>query len=145
MFYPPRLLAALLVSPSWAHDLLSGLHLLLREFDAAFPGALYGALTWMLNSFAFAWLHLEVVAPVFMFLPLTVFCVVRAARTHSWSWSAGAAVALGALLCAGHLPFMGITFLIASVYAVCLGIAAARRHLARQDIRTAALELLRPW
>ena len=154
MFYPPRLLAALLVSPSWAHDLLSVLHLLfggwfmyllLREFDAEFPGAVYGALTWMLNSFAFAWLHLEVVAPVITFLPLTVFCVVRAARTHSWSWSAGAAVSLGGSLCAGHLPFMGITFLVSGVYAVWLGITAARHHLAGRDVQTAALEFLRPW
>jgi hypothetical protein len=40
---------------------------------------------------------------------------------------------------------MGVTFLVPGVYAVCLGMAAARRHLARRDIRTAALELLRPW
>src|SRR5450759_1190993 len=153
MFYPPRVLTALLVSPSWAHDLLSVMHvllagwfmyLLLTEYGALFPGAVFGALAWMLNSFTFAWLHLEVVAPVFAFLPLTVLCVHRAAHTRSWAWTAGASVLMGVLLCAGHLPFMGVTFLVPAVYGAGLGLRSAGRLLAAREVRSAALEMLRP-
>lgn len=153
MLYPPRVLAALFLSPSWAHDLLSLMHvllggwfmyLLLTEFGALFPGAVFAALAWMLNSFTFAWLHLEVVAPVFTFLPLAVFCVLRASRTRSWGWTAITSVIFGVLLSAGHLPFMGVTLMVPAVYAASLGLLSARRLQRARDGHAAMLEMLRP-
>jgi len=154
MFYPPRFLAALFFSPSLAHDLLSVFHLLLgglsmylllRDFGAGFVGAIYAALAWMLNTFSLAWLHLEVVAPVFTFLPLTIFCIHRAAILHSWRWTVISCVTLGVLLTAGHLPFMGVTFLTAASYAMWLGLREYLRRIKSGDSFIASsIELLRP-
>jgi len=72
VLYPPHLATALLVSPDWAHDLFSLLHvalaglstyLLMREFGTGLPGRLLAAVAWMFASFNMAWLHVEVVAP----------------------------------------------------------------------------------
>ncbi len=134
--YPPRLLLTLLFSPSWTHDLLSILHVLgaglamhhlLRGFGWGARGSLFAAVTWMFSSFNISWLQLEVVAPVFLFLPLNLLVVRIALRRESPGACLLAAAVLASCLVAGHLPFMGITCLVAIAYAgVASTIRAAR-------------------
>jgi Bacterial membrane protein YfhO len=147
VLYPPRILTALVLPPSWAHDVLSIFHvlaaglcmfLLLREFGSGIAGALLAAVSWMFSSFNLAWLHLEVVAPVFVFLPLALLCVRRAVVYRSWSMTGVSVCVLGVLLVSGHLPFMGLTFLVAALYALSLTVPVAVAHLRAADGRAAA-------
>jgi hypothetical protein len=99
----------------------------------------------MFSTYSLAWLHLEVVAPVFAFLPLTIYCVHQAARLHSWRWSVICSLSLGVLLSAGHLPFMGVTFLTAASYSMWLGSQETLRRLKSGDsFNASAIELIRP-
>ena len=129
VLYPPRLIASLLLPPSWVHDALAVLHVLLagffmfrllREYGSGAAGALLSAVAWMFGSYTLAWLHLEVVAPVFPGLPLGVWAVHVACRTGSWARLALAATVLGLLLTSGHLPFMGLTIAVPIAYGIAL-------------------------
>jgi hypothetical protein len=135
VIYPPQFLANLFLPPDWAHDIISFIHvfasglfmyLLLREFRAGFAGALFSAVAWMFSSFNLAWLHLEVVAPISMFLPLSVWLVARAFRHSSWACSLGATAALGTVFVSGHLLFCGLVYGIAIAYALILAIGGCR-------------------
>lgn len=129
VFYPPNLVATVLAPPDVAHSAVSVFHvffsgffmyLLMREWGVGTPGALVSAVAWMLSSFNMAWLHLEVVAPMAMWLPLALLLVSRAVRGDSWRAALGAAVALSCLLISGHLLFGGLIYGVAVVYATGL-------------------------
>ena len=150
--YPPRLLTALTLPPGWAHDVFSVLHvllsgvvmyLLLKEFGVGMAGALLAAVAWMFSTFNLAWLHFEVVAPVSVFLPLSLLCVRRAVRTSSWGATTVAGLVLGLALVSGHLLILWVVYLVAVAYAAAL---AARRVFttpALSDRRRAGYELAR--
>jgi hypothetical protein len=130
VLYPPNLIAALTVSPDVAHDAVSVFHvffsglfmyLLLREWQIGRPGALFSAVAWMLSSFNMAWLHLEVVAPMAMWLPLSLFLVSRAlGRDEPPLAAVAAAAGLACLLVSGHLLFAGVVYGVAVLYAAGL-------------------------
>lgn len=129
VLYPPRLVASLLLPPSWVHDALAVLHvlfagvftfLLLREYGSGAAGALLSAVAWMFGSYTLAWLQLEVVAPVFVGLPLGVWAVHRACATGTWARLLLATTVLGVSLTSGHLPFMGLTSAVAITYGLAL-------------------------
>jgi hypothetical protein len=142
VLYPPRLLAALLLSPSGAHDLLSAFHvfgaglamfLLCRQLRIGTEACLLGATSWMFASFNLAWLHLEVVAPVTVLLPLSLLLVRRAVVAPGAGNVLGAAVVLGTTLVSGHLLFMAAVWAVAISYGVaCLAGAAFRAERARR-------------
>ena len=147
VLYPPRLMTALVLSPSWAHDVLSVFHvlaagvfmfLLLRDLGTGIAGALLAGVSWMFSSFNLAWLHLEVVAPVFVFLPLALICVRRAVLNRSWAMTGVSVCVLGVTLVSGHLPFMGLTFLVPVVYALVLTVQITVGHLRAAESRAAA-------
>ena len=147
ILYPPRLLFSLLLPPSWSHDLLSILHVfgaglamyfLLRDFGSGSGGAVFGAVTWMFSGFNLAWLQLEVVAPVFLFLPLNLLGVRNALCRESLAACFAASAILASCLVAGHLPFMGITCLPAIAYAACLAGTRAVRSARAADWRACA-------
>ncbi|MGH2768310.1 MAG: hypothetical protein ACRDIF_05055, partial [Actinomycetota bacterium] len=152
VIYPPRFFSALALSPSWAHDLFSVLHvalsalfmfLMAKELGTGFAGATLAAVAWMFAAFNLAWLQLEVVVPVFVFLPASCLFVHRAARRRSWKTTAAAVLVLGMLLVSGHLPFVGFTYLVAVSYAACLSIRVALRSRGSTGRRAAGKELLR--
>jgi hypothetical protein len=129
VLYPPRLLTALTVSPSLAHDLFSMLHVFLsglamfafmKELRAGMAGALLAAVAWMFASFNLAWLHLEVVTPMSLFLPLTLLLVHRSFRLGSWPWTVFAGLGLGLTLLSGHLILLGLVYMVALAYAAAL-------------------------
>jgi hypothetical protein len=133
VLYPPNLVAALLVPPDVAHSAVSVFHvffsglfmyLLMREWRIGPPGALVSGVAWMLSSFNMAWLHLEVVAPMAMWLPVSLYLVSRAVRRDEWLATMAAGAALSCVLISGHLLFGGLVYGVAVVYAV--GLTAGR-------------------
>jgi hypothetical protein len=129
VLYPPKLLTAALVSPSWAHDLLSILHvvlagvgmwLLLRELGYSWAPALLGGVAWMFCPFNMSWLQLEVVAPSAAWLPVSCFLIHRAITRSSWRWTLAAAAALACALVSGHLLFMALVYAVALFYGITL-------------------------
>ena len=134
ILYPPNLLAALVAPPDIAHSAVSVFHvffsglfmyLLMRDWRIGTPGALVSAVAWMLSSFNMAWLHLEVVAPMSLGLPLSLFLVSRAVRRDEWHAAIAAGVALSCVLISGHLLFGGLVYGVALVYAVGLTMGRA--------------------
>lgn len=136
VLYPPRLLVSLLLPLGWAHDALSILHvlmaavgmwLLLREFGLGALASLLGSVAWMFCPFNAAWLHLEVVAPVAAWLPLSLWLTYRAVARESWRASAAAVAALACALVSGHLLFMGLVYGVCLAFAGMLSLAAIGR------------------
>ena len=153
LLYLPHLLAALVLPIDRAHDLVSVLHvllagifmyLLLRAWDCDYPGALFGAVAWMFAPFNMAWLHLEVVAPVAVWLPLSLLLIARAFHRESWPATVGAALALAGALVSGHLLFCGLVYAVAVMYAggVAAHIVVCGRPGAASGWTSALLRLL---
>jgi hypothetical protein len=139
VLYPPRLLTALTLSPSWAHDVFSMLHvflsgvfmyLLLRELQCGFAGAMLAAVAWMFGSFNISWLHLEIVTPLSVFLPLGLLLVSRAFRLESIGWTFAAGFSLSLAIASGHLILLGVVCLAITLWGAGLAITASvqRRH-----------------
>jgi hypothetical protein len=133
--YPPRLVLALTVGPVSAHEIFSFLHLFLaglcayalaRELRMGWWAGLASGLTWMCSGWVLAWLHLEVVAPTFVFLPLLIALVHRTVERPGVAWTAVTAVAGATYLISGHVLFELITFLVAFGYGAALIVARLR-------------------
>jgi hypothetical protein len=136
VLYPPRLMAALLLSPSGVHDFLSVMHvlgaglamfLLCRQLRLDTIGSLLGATSWMFASFNLAWLHLEVVSPVMLYVPFSMLLVRRAVESPGVGNVVAGAIVLGCTLVSGHLLFMGLVWAAAVAYGVTCLIAASWR------------------
>ncbi|HXP32679.1 MAG TPA: hypothetical protein VN820_01625 [Acidimicrobiales bacterium] len=139
LLYPPRLALAELVSPRTAHNALSVFHVtlaglffywLLVDLELTPLAALFGAIAWMFGSFTLAWLQLEVVAPVFAWLPAGLV-LMRRSILSSWRWTVGAAAAIAMLFASTHLLFADISFVTICLYGGCLsiGVLVARREV----------------
>lgn len=127
--YPPRLVLALAVGPVSAHEIFSFLHLFLaglsayalgRELRMGWWAALATGLTWMCSGWVLAWLHLEVVAPTFVFLPLLISLVHRAVERPEVRWTVATAIAGATYLVSGHILFELITLMVAFGYGAAL-------------------------
>lgn len=142
VLYPPRLLTALLLGPGQAHEVFSMLHVfmaglamyaLMKEFGAGLAGSLLASVSWMFAGFNTAWLHLEVVTPISVFLPLVILCIHRAMRLRTRSSTVVAGLAMAAALTSGHLIILGLVYLVGLAYLAALsapGIVAAIRSRA---------------
>jgi hypothetical protein len=147
--YPPRLVAAAVLSPNGEHELETALalffegfftYLFLRELEVGIGGALFAGVAWMFCNFNMAWLQLEINNVSQVLLPLTLLLVHRAWRKRALTSSLLAGVCLGATMMAGHILWVGITCAIAGIYSV--GLAARSSVHARKEGRRAALA---PW
>lgn len=149
--YPPRLILAELVSPSWAHDLYLMFHLwlgglamfaLLKEFGARFAGALLSGVAWSFSSFSAFWIQLENYAVVLALLPFLVLCIHRWHARRSWRALAAGALLLGLVFVGGSPEIALPVFVLAFAYAACLGLTrlvSGWRELAtRQRLAIAA-------
>ena len=134
LLYPPRVIAALTLSPTAAHDALSAFHvilaglftyLLLLDLDVGPVGAVFGATAWMLGSFTLAWTQLEVVTPIFTYLPLCLLTM-RRALLMSRRWVVAAAASIAVLLVAAHILLGGIAVAAVGVYGFCLLLSKLR-------------------
>ncbi len=136
LLYPPRLFLAKTVSPTTAHDALSVFHVtlaglftywLLVDLGLSPPAALLGAVSWMFGSFTLAWLQLEVVAPLFAWLPAGLLTM-RRSILRSWPWSVAAAACIALLFLSTHLLFADICLVTICLYG---GVLAIGELLAR--------------
>ena len=150
LLYPPRVLTALTVDPGRSHDLISALHVflaglfmfaLMKELRVGLAGALLAAVAWMFAGFNMAWLHLESVAPISVFLPLVILCVHRAFRTRSMAATAVAALVMALTFYSGHVMFLGLVYLVAVGYAGTLGASRMIAALREADWRRGVPEL----
>ena len=145
ILYPPRLIAALTLSPTNAHTAFSMLHvflagffmyLLLKEFGAGLGGALLAAVSWMLGSFTLGYIHLEVMATMSAFIPLVLLTVHRAWRSRGSGPAVVAGLTLGLTLISGHVLLLGVVWLVGVAYASVLAIG---RVLATREGRRAVV------
>jgi hypothetical protein len=149
--YPPRLILAELVSPSWAHDLYLMFHLwlgglamfaLLKEFGTRFAGALLSGIAWSFSSFSAFWIQLENYAVVLALLPFVILCIHRWHARRSWRALAVGGLLLGLVFVGGSPEIALPCFVLAFTYAGCLSmtrLVASWRELAtRQRIAIAA-------
>ena len=130
LLYPPRLFLAKIVSPTTAHNALSVFHVtlaglftywLLVDLGLSPIAALFGAVSWMFGSFTLAWLQLEVVTPLFVWLPAGLVTM-RRSILHSWRWAVGAAACIAMLFISTHLLFADICVVAICLYGGCLAI-----------------------
>jgi hypothetical protein len=157
VLYPPKLLAAAVLSPGWAHDTLSILHVLLagigmwlflRELGFDLAAALLGGVAWMLCPFSMAWLQLEVVAPSAAWLPIGCWLTHRAVARNSWRWTIGAAAALALALISGHLLFMVLIQGVVVAYGTVLIVVRFYRHRAEaraSHVARLIILIVGPW
>ena len=149
VLYPPRVILALIADPTTAHTIFSVFHIFLagllmfffmKELGIGFAGSIFSGIAWMLSSFVLAWLHLEVVAPMALFIPLDLLMIRRAIRRGTARAGVAAVLALAVTLIAGHLILLGIVWLVAALYAIALTVANASRQWRRGSVA----QILRP-
>jgi uncharacterized membrane protein len=146
--YPPRLILAELVSPSWAHDLYLMFHIwlgglamfaLLKEFGARFAGAMLSGVAWSFSAFSAFWIQLENFAVILALLPLVILCIRRWHARRSWRAIAVGGLLLGLIFMGGSPELSLPCFVLAFVYAASLSFSrlvvswkqfAARQRLA---------------
>ena len=149
--YPPRLVVAELVSPSWAHDLYVMFHIwlgglamfaLLKEFGARFSGALLSGVAWSFSAFTAFWIQLENFAVVLALLPFVILCIHRWHERRSWRSLAVGGLLLGLIFIGGSPEISLACFVLAFSYAACLSltklVAGWRQFAARRRIAIAA-------
>jgi hypothetical protein len=149
--YPPRLILAELVSPSWAHDLYVMFHIwlgglamfaLLKEFGARFEGAMLSGVAWSFSAFSAFWIQLENYAVVLALLPLVILCIHRWHARRSWRALAVGGLLLGLIFLGGSPEISLVCFVLAFAYAAGLSfsrLVVGWQHLAaRQRLAIAA-------
>lgn len=142
--YPPRALLSLVLPASWVHDLLLILHVffagvamyaLLRQLRCSWAGALFGAMAWMLNSHMLAWMQLEFIVVVAVFLPATVVCLVRFSRRSSWRPAAAAASCIAMMMLGSQVLLAIVVSAACLIYAVSLLAWTWLRESERSSLR----------
>jgi hypothetical protein len=132
LLYPPRLLLALTVNATTAHNLLSisdvvmagvFMYLLLADLELSPLAAILGAVAWMFGSFSLVWLQLEVIAPLFAFLPAGM-AAIRRAVTSSIRWTVLAGLVIATMFVSSHVLLAGVAVGAILIYGVCLAISA---------------------
>ncbi|HVA09683.1 MAG TPA: hypothetical protein VNG12_23410, partial [Acidimicrobiales bacterium] len=133
LLYPPRLLLAKTVSPSTAHNLLSFMHLalaglfcywLLADLELSPLAALFGSVAWMFGAFTLGWLQLEVVAPLFAWLPAGLVTM-RRSVLRSGRWVVAAAASIAMLFVSTHVLFADVCFVTICLYGGSVAAALA--------------------
>jgi hypothetical protein len=123
--YPPRVSLLLLVSPSWAHDLLLILHVfvgglamfaLLRNFRCSLLPSLLSSISWMFASYLFAWIQLEFVVVLGVFLPATLLLTRLSSEKRSVYFAIAAGLALGLSIVGTSFQLAGPLLLIVGGY-----------------------------
>jgi len=153
VLYPPRFALAVFLSADWVHDLSIMLHVFLsglamfavmKGYRVGFAGALLAGIAWMLNTFTFAWIQLEHIIVITLFLPVAIGFIHRAAIQHSAWLAVGAGVALGLLALGGNVEFVLMTYIVCLLYAGLLAVRLSLPFLGKRVWKKGFLTLLQP-
>ena len=148
--YPPAVILARVLSPSWAHDVYIALHLfvaglamfaLMKEFGTRFAGALLAAIAWAFAGYTMAFIQLELFGAVAALLPLVVLCLYRWYRRGSWTSLAWGSLALGGLYLGvtAELALMAFAFAFGLAVVLALQRVVTRRTMLSNRQRIAVL------
>lgn len=151
---PLRLVLARFFDADTTHNVLSIVYvtlagvftyLLLVDLGVAPGAAVFGAVAWMLGSFTLDWVQLDVVAPIFSFLPAGMVAIRRAVR-GSPSWAVISAVVAALLFLSAHILLAGVTVAAIFTYGLCLAVMGWirdwRRYHDRRPLRSPAMLVL---
>lgn len=153
LFYPPRLLAMLALSPIEqqnalvvSHVLLAGLamYALLRCWGAHVVGAVLGAMVWGANGQQMFWLVLTHVVTVEPWLPLALLGSTLAVRRRSNGWAAMAGASLGMAILTGALYQVYLSALLLTGWYGALALRHVYPSLRRGDRSAAIRTVLLP-
>lgn len=153
VLYPPRFALAVFLSADWVHDLSIMLHVFLsglamfavmKGYRVGFAGALLAGIAWMLNTFTFAWIQLEHIIVITLFLPVAIGFIHRAAIQYSAWLAVGAGAALGLLALGGNVEFVLMTYIVCLLYAGLLALRLSLPLLRKRVWKKGFLTLLQP-
>lgn len=139
-FYPPRVLASLILSPSWVHDFLVMFHvwlagvamfLLIRRLGASWIAALLAGVAWMFSPSWFGLALLEGSAILAALLPLCLWLVHRAVVGRSVRDGVGVGAVLALIVLGASVQPAVFCFAIAGLWGLLLGLKKPRRARAR--------------
>ncbi len=152
LLYPPRLLAATVLSPIRQHDfilfthlLLAGLgmYALLRCWGVNALGAVMGAMVWELNGHHALYLTFEYLAISAAWFPLMLLGATLAIRKQSVGWAVGAGAALGMSLL-GNVHNAYVSAWVLACWYFVLTVLAARKLFLKRQRRAAVFCLCLP-
>lgn len=145
--YPPRVILSLTVPVTWVHDILLMVHVffaglamwaLLRELGCRSSVALFGGIAWMLNGHVLAFMQLEFIGPLAVFLPTSLLFVVKLGRRPCWAYGVGAGLSLAMTVVGGQVQLAMMVWLVVSLYALALLVVPLRRAVQDRSVRTVA-------
>jgi Bacterial membrane protein YfhO len=135
-FYPPRVVASLVVSPSWVHDLLEIFHvwlagfamfLLCRRLGLSLLAGALGGIAWMFGPSWWAITLLEGSAVFAGLLPLALWFMHRAVTGRSLRDAAGTGAVLALLVLGASVQPAVFCFLIVCGWGLVIGLEPRAR------------------
>lgn len=153
LLYPFRVILSLTVSPERVHDYLMASHMLLGGISMylllvgarlSFPGSLFGAIAWMLNSFMLSWMALDYYPPIHAWLPLGFLLTSKLLASPSLPLGIALAFVLALMYLGGNLLFVELSLVVLAGYGAYLFARVARARLKQHVALKVARELLLP-
>ena len=142
-FYPPRMVASLVVSPSWVHDLLVIFHvwlagaamfLLIRRLGCSWIAGLLAGVAWMFSPSWFGLALLEGSAILAGLLPLCLWLVHRAVIDRNVRDAVGAGAVLALIVLGASVQPAVFCFGIAGLWGLLLGLRGPLRSRPWRDV-----------
>lgn len=136
LLYPPRTYLSMFASPTRVHDILLFAHtiaggvmmfLFLTRVRLSSGASLFGALTWMVNSFMLSWMALEHYVVIHAFLPLAMLLMTKAIKGRSLAAAVWLGIILSLMFLGGNILFILITFVALGGYGAYLLVRRFRR------------------
>lgn len=138
LFYPPNLLAALVLPAkdalpwlAWAHLTLTGLltFAFLRRHRLHWLASVFGGVVWMLNGYTVVWLENPHRLSTAAWLPGIFWAYEAATQEERVGWAALGGLLLGLSILAGQMQFIFVSGLALGVYALArVGVSLWRRR-----------------
>jgi hypothetical protein len=150
-FYPPRVAASLVVSPSWVHDLLVIFHvwlagaamfLLVRRLGCSWIAGLLAGVAWMFSPSWFGLALLEGSAILAGLLPLCLWLVHRAVIDRSVRDAVGAGAALALIVLGASVQPAVFCFGVAGLWGLLLGLRGPLRSRPWRDALTSNVKIV---
>ena len=137
LFYPPNLLAALVLPAHQALDWLAWLHLsltgifmflFLRQHKLNWYACLLGGAVWLLNGYTLVWLENPHRLSTAAWIPGILWAYTTAVHKHTVSWAALAGLLFGLAILGGQMQFIFAISLLLGVYALTTALITFRQN-----------------